>query len=117
MAAVLFASLLWPTFFMGVSLPLLARSFTENVELAASRVGALYGINTLGAAAGALITTWLLLPQFGLGGACGSGRDSTSHAQCSCFVCCRLGNRQPLPLPPSAIATPRTTFPSILKRM
>jgi MFS family permease len=40
MAAVLFASLLWPTFFMGVSLPLLARSFPEDVELAASRVGA-----------------------------------------------------------------------------
>ena len=65
---VLFGSLLWPTFFMGASLPLLARAMTDRLEAAASMIGALYGINTLGAAAGALATTWVLMPQFGLEG-------------------------------------------------
>jgi spermidine synthase len=67
-AAVLFASLLWPTFFMGASLPLLGRALTDRVDRAASAVGALYGINTLGAAAGALVATWVLLPAYGLEG-------------------------------------------------
>jgi len=67
-AALLFASLLWPTFFMGASLPLLARALTDRIDRAASAVGALYGINTVGAAAGAIVATWALLPAFGLGG-------------------------------------------------
>ncbi|HEV2046133.1 MAG TPA: fused MFS/spermidine synthase [Chthoniobacterales bacterium] len=63
---VLFCSLLWPTFFMGVSLPLLAKALTRDVGEAAPTIGRLYGINTLGAAIGALVTTWVLLPQLGL---------------------------------------------------
>src|SRR5438067_3035369 len=63
---VLFCSLLWPTFFMGVSLPLLAKALTRDVEDAAPTIGRLYGINTLGAAIGALVTTWIFLPQLGL---------------------------------------------------
>jgi predicted membrane-bound spermidine synthase len=67
-ALVLFVSLLWPTFFMGASLPLLGRALADRVDRAALAVGALYGINTLGAAAGALIATWVLLPAYGLEG-------------------------------------------------
>ena len=63
---VLFCSLLWPTFFMGGSLPLLAKALTRDLREAAPTIGRLYGINTLGAATGALITTWILLPQLGL---------------------------------------------------
>src|SRR5437879_3086340 len=63
---VLFCSLLWPTFFMGVSLPLLAKALTRDVADAAPTIGRLYGINTLGAAIGALVTTWIFLPQLGL---------------------------------------------------
>ena len=63
---VLFSSLLWPTFFMGVSLPLLAKALTRDVDEAAPTIGRLYGINALGAATGALTTTWILLPQVGL---------------------------------------------------
>ena len=68
MAALLFGSLLWPTFFMGLSLPLLARAMTERIERAASIVGALYGVNTLGAAIGAFGATWWILPRLGLAG-------------------------------------------------
>src|SRR5437660_6795830 len=63
---VLFCSLLWPTFFMGVSLPLLAKALTRDVREAAPTIGRLYGTNTLGAAVGALVTTWIFLPQLGL---------------------------------------------------
>jgi spermidine synthase len=63
---VLFCSLLWPTFFMGLSLPLLAKALTRDVVEAAPTIGRLYGINTLGAAVGALVTTWFLFPNLGL---------------------------------------------------
>jgi spermidine synthase len=64
--ALLFVSLLWPTFFMGVSLPLLARALTTRIQHAAAVTGQLYACNTAGAAAGAFVATWLLLPTFGL---------------------------------------------------
>jgi spermidine synthase/MFS family permease len=67
-ASVLFGGLLWPTVFMGASLPLLARAMTDRIDRAARTVGALYGFNTLGAAAGAAIATWFLLPRLGLEG-------------------------------------------------
>jgi spermidine synthase len=67
-AIVLFGGLLWPTVFMGASLPLLARAMTDRIDRAARTVGALYGFNTLGAATGAAIATWFLLPRLGLEG-------------------------------------------------
>jgi spermidine synthase len=60
LAVVLFIALLWPTFFMGMSLPLLSRSLTRNIRAAAGTVGALYGLNTLGAAVGAFSTAWFV---------------------------------------------------------
>lgn len=65
MAAVLFVSLLIPTFCMGVSLPALARALTRSIEMAAGAIGALHGINTLGSAVGAGVTTWILLRHYG----------------------------------------------------
>jgi predicted membrane-bound spermidine synthase len=68
LALLLFASLLVPTFFMGASLPLLSRALASRLERAASVIGVLYGVNTLGAATGALVSTWVLLPRLGLDG-------------------------------------------------
>lgn len=65
-ASVLLASLLWPTFFMGLSLPLLARALTSRLGLTGRIVGSLYGWNTLGAATGAFLGTWALMPRYGL---------------------------------------------------
>ena len=67
-ALVLFISLLWPTFFMGASLPLLARTLTDRVERAGRMIGSLYAINTFGAACGAFVATWWLLTTRGLEG-------------------------------------------------
>jgi spermidine synthase len=67
-AVVLLFALIWPTFLMGVSLPLLARGLTNDVRRAAATVGALYAANTLGASIGAFGTIFLLLPQAGMAG-------------------------------------------------
>ncbi len=63
--AVCFAGLLAPTLLMGLSLPLLARAVVARLEQAAGRIGWLYGINTLGAAAGTLLGGFWLVGTFG----------------------------------------------------
>jgi predicted membrane-bound spermidine synthase len=63
--AVCFAGLLAPTLLMGLSLPLLARAVVARLETAAGRIGWLYGINTLGAAAGTLVGGFWLVGSFG----------------------------------------------------
>src|SRR5688572_12904944 len=68
MAGLVFLSLIWPTFWMGVSLPVLGRAVARSLEGAPRHVGLLYGLNTLGAAAGAFATTWMLFPGLGLAG-------------------------------------------------
>ena len=60
-AAILFAVLLWPTFFMGMSLPLLSRALAETTDGASRRIASLYGWNTVGAAVGSLLSVWVLL--------------------------------------------------------
>jgi spermidine synthase len=62
---VLFVSLLIPTFCMGMTLPILAKTFTAKIETASAVIGYLYGVNTLGAAVGALVTPWILLRHYG----------------------------------------------------
>jgi spermidine synthase len=62
------AALLPPTTLMGMSLPFLVRAVVTDVEAAGRRIGWLYGVNTLGAAAGALATPWVLLPALGVRG-------------------------------------------------
>ncbi|HSD27003.1 MAG TPA: fused MFS/spermidine synthase [Vicinamibacteria bacterium] len=62
------AALLPPTTLMGMSLPFLVRAVVTDVEAAGRRIGWLYGVNTLGAAAGAFATPWVLLPALGVRG-------------------------------------------------
>jgi len=64
-----FAALLPPTVLMGMSLPFLVRAVVTDVAGAGRRIGWLYGVNVLGAAAGALAAPWLLLPAAGIHGA------------------------------------------------
>jgi predicted membrane-bound spermidine synthase len=51
---------------MGMSLPLLVRAVTRSIASGAHHSGMLYALNTLGAASGALVATWILLPSLGL---------------------------------------------------
>ncbi len=62
---VAFAALLPATLAMGATLPFLARAVTERETAIGRRLGSLYGVNTLGAFAGALIGGFALLPILG----------------------------------------------------
>ncbi len=64
-----FALLLIPTLLMGMTLPLLTQAFVGRVENAGRVIGLLYGINTLGAAVGAVVSGYILMGWFGFEGA------------------------------------------------
>jgi len=65
-----FAALILPTTLMGATLPLMTRALVRDIDLAPQSIGILYGMNTLGAAVGAAMAPWLLLPWVGVSGAC-----------------------------------------------
>ena len=64
----MFAFLAFPTFLMGMTLPLLTKIFNRVVRNFLETVSFLYFINTLGAACGALFASYVLISLFGLDG-------------------------------------------------
>jgi spermidine synthase len=60
--------LIVPTTLMGVTLPLLCRFYVEHLRHIGARTGLLYGINTIGGAAGAALCGFFLIARFGLWG-------------------------------------------------
>ena len=62
---VTFFLLLIPTSFMGATLPVLSQFLVRSRASLGHTVGVLYGINSLGAVAGAACTGFFLLPEFG----------------------------------------------------
>ena len=68
-----FLILALPTAAMGATLPLLAKYAVSADSQIGPRVGFLYGINTLGAVFGALVSGFLLLPYLGLFGTLAAG--------------------------------------------
>lgn len=69
MFAIVFACLLWPTFLMGCSLPLLSKAIVRDIAVSARQIGWLYGLNTLGAGVGAIVAGWLVIGHVGYDGA------------------------------------------------
>ena len=65
MLGIVLVSLLIPTTMMGLSLPLLSKAISRSADKAASRIGWLYGINTLGSGLGTLISGWYIVGTFG----------------------------------------------------
>jgi spermidine synthase len=63
-----FALLLVPSAALGMTLPLMVRELAARDPSFGRALGVLYGVNTLGAVLGAIATTALLLPQFGITG-------------------------------------------------
>ncbi len=61
--------LLIPTAMMGATLPVLSKGFLTRVERFGSRLGILYGVNTLGAVSGVLLCGFVLIPKLGMFGA------------------------------------------------
>jgi len=64
-----FAALILPTGLMGMTLPFLVRASVRSAPSAGRAIGFLYGINILGASAGALLTPWVLIRSVGIRGA------------------------------------------------
>lgn len=60
--------LIIPTTLMGVTLPVLCRFYVTHLDHLGSRTGRLYGINTVGAAAGALFCGFFLINGIGIWG-------------------------------------------------
>ncbi len=60
------AILLPPTILMGFTLPFLARALTRTGKSAAFDLGALYSVNTLGAALGSLVAGFFLIAYLGV---------------------------------------------------
>lgn len=61
-----FILLLFPTFLMGTTLPLLTSFFNQYIQNIGDSIGQLYFYNTLGAAFGALATGFILFNHFTL---------------------------------------------------
>lgn len=61
--------LLLPTTLMGLTLPLMTRALIVDSRDASIRISRLYGANTMGAAFGAVVAPWLLMPIIGARGA------------------------------------------------
>ncbi len=64
-----FALLLLPTTLMGMTLPLMCRIVVASANHIGRHLSWLYGVNTFGAAAGALLSSYLLIGLLGLDGA------------------------------------------------
>jgi predicted membrane-bound spermidine synthase len=64
MGTAVFLVTLWPTFFMGMSLPLVSRLAATSVDQSTRWIPTLYGWNTVGAAAGSLLAVGVLFPRF-----------------------------------------------------
>ena len=63
------ASFILPAFFMGVTTPAFALAITANKPNAGPWLARLYGWNTFGAAFGAFLSAYLLVPNLGIDGA------------------------------------------------
>lgn len=66
MSVAVFTLLLFPTFLMGATLPLLTAFFNRFLKNIGQSIGTLYFFNTLGAAAGALASGMYLFGELGL---------------------------------------------------
>lgn len=60
-----FSLLLVPTVLEGLSLPFVARAVSARFDGASARIARLYGVNTFGAAIGAVLAGWYLMGTFG----------------------------------------------------
>ena len=77
------STLLVPTIFMGLTLPVLSKALTQSVDAAAHKIAGLYGWNTIGAAVGAWLGSSVLVRTFGY--------ERSLWAGAAINVCCAVG--------------------------
>lgn len=106
-----FVLLLPPTILMGATFPLLAAAIERGGDGAkrSSRLGAVYGANTLGAAIGALLAAFVLLPY--------AGKVGTTHVAAAMnFVAAVIAFRAARTNTVAADELPRAVTPVALAR-
>ena len=86
-----FAAFLVPTTLMGMSLPFLVRATVRDTATASRVIAALYGINVLGAASGALLAPWVLVRYLGMEGAVLLGALANLLAAAAALLTARRG--------------------------
>ncbi len=64
----LFIILLVPTFFMGATMPLMAKIFVRSLDSAGRGIASLYAANTYGGMAGCFLSGFLMVPLLGVRG-------------------------------------------------
>ncbi len=89
-----FAAFLLPTALMGMSLPFLVRATVRETEQASRVIGALYGVNVLGAATGALLAPWVLVRFLGMEGAVLAGTAANLVAAAVALVAGHRGEAE-----------------------
>jgi len=95
-----FTAFLLPTTLMGMSLPLLVRATVRETAHAPRVIASLYGLNVLGAAAGALLAPWVLVRYLGMEGAVRLGALANVVAAAAALAAARragLGAAGPSP--------------------
>ncbi len=97
-----FLGLLLPTALMGMTLPFLVRAFVRDVPSAGRTIGLLYGLNLLGAAAGALVTPWVLIRFTGIRGAVLAAAAANVASGGTALLLSLLRRERDAPEPPSA---------------
>ena len=107
-----FAAFLLPTALMGMSLPFLVRATVRETGKAARVIGTLYGVNALGASAGALLAPWVLVRFLGMEGAVLAGTAANLVAAAAALA---AGHREEegepaVPAPPAPATSPAGSF-------
>jgi len=102
------AAFLPPTTLMGMSLPFLVRATVREVDSAPRVIATLYGVNVLGAAAGALLAPWVLVRFFGMEGAVRWGAVASLAAAVFALA---AGHRERGALPAGGVAPPAPPSP------
>ncbi|MFH1464099.1 MAG: fused MFS/spermidine synthase [Pseudomonadota bacterium] len=105
-AALLGLVLLVPTTCMGATLPLLARFVTTRLDLAGSRIGLLYGVNTAGAVLGTFLAGFVLLPAPGLAATTHLAAAANGLLLAAALLLSRWGDGTEPPLVEAAAAEP-----------
>lgn len=100
-ALVCAAALLPPTVAMGALFPLMGRLCVQRVAERGARTAGFYGANTLGAATGALLAPFLLLPVLGLSATLwtGAGLDALAGLAAWRWLATSTGEDEATPTP------------------
>ncbi len=106
--------LLPPTFGWGATVPLMARISVRSRAEATSETSAFYGANTLGAACGALLAPFVLLPAFGLPGALYAGAAIEVGAAALALLLLTQSTEPTDQRPSAEAATPTRRFHPLL---